>query len=365
MKIERSRVAQICAVFTAIASAGSFALASGGCSQSDDGDHHEDDLHTGDASHQHTHGTRVCFNGQQMLLGDEEANILVSHGGSRGNCELVENRLSLGQGYVQSVYQLNDDGSPKMIGITIDEKGLQTLPTNEVNDGATCWDNNNDGVINRMTECSGGHERVMWFPDIKDLPIKWMMFNWQGHGHAPEGVFSVPHFDLHYFIMDYVERNYMRTGPCDQFIPCPEWAKAAKDIPIEFWPPGYLNAKGIQGRMGNHMINKNSPEWQGKGLAQAFAYGLYDGHISFWEPVTSVDWLKGNPNECKPVIQQPNVEIRGWYAKTYCSRHRPDRHDYLMSLEDFAFREAYGGDASIPPPVDAGPTDSGMHDHDM
>lgn len=259
----------------------------------------------------------------------------------------VENRLSLGKGHVQTVYRLHRDGSPRMIGLTISEAAMETLPTYPVHDGNTQFDIDGDGMIDPMKECAGGHERVLFFPEIEGLPFKWMMFNWQPMGHGPPHVFNKPHFDLHFFIQDYIARNFIRTGPCGLILNCDDEVRAKQVVPDPFNPVGF-GLPGAAGRMGNHLIDPNVPPANGGPFTQAFAYGTYDGHISFWEPVYAVDWLQTKPDDAIQTIPwTPEVELSGYYPHTAHARYRKHEADFLFTLEDFEYRTAPPG--TLPP----------------
>lgn len=262
---------------------------------------------------------------------------------------IVENRLSLGNGYVQSVYSRDADGAPKMIGITVDEAAAQSLPTKPVSDGNTCYDVDGNGSVDPATECKSGHERVLWFPKLKGLPFQWMMFNWQPSGHGPAHVFDKPHFDLHFFIQDYYARNAIRTGPCGAvLVNCDDHKKAMLPVPEPFYPQGF-GMPGDAGRMGNHIADLNAPPVNGGPFTQAFVYGTYNAHISFWETVFNTEWLTPTkPNrDCIALKQAPEVELSGYYPRKSCVSYRPGQHDYLMTLEDFVHRSAPAG---TPPP---------------
>lgn len=254
---------------------------------------------------------------------------------------IVHNQISIGKGFVRTVYRRAPDGTPRMIGVTISEAAMESLPDEPRHDGNTCFDVNEDGTTNRVTECASGHERVLWFPELRGLPFQWMMFNWQPAGHGPPGVFDKPHFDLHYFIQDYIERNFIRTGKCGVLTNCTDFATAVKPVPPPYYPVGF-GPPGVAARMGNHLADGNAPPLSGGAFTQAFAYGSYDAQISFWEPVVSTTWLREQKpkQDCLTIKWAPAVQLSGYYPHTTCARFREDEEDYLMSLEDFEYRQA-------------------------
>jgi hypothetical protein len=253
----------------------------------------------------------------------------------------VYNTLKLGDGFVRSVYRRAPNGSPRMIGVAVSKRAMETLPTKPRHDASTCFDLNGDDKLDTLTECAGGTERVLWFPPLKGLPFQWMMFNWQPIGHAPPAVFDVPHFDLHYFIQDFEARNLIRTGPCGLLMNCKDFARSQLPVPEKLRPEGF-SAPGAAGRMGSHIADTQAPPFTAGPLTQAFAYGTYDAHISFWEPVVSPKWLVDEkPNHsCLTIKWAPEVELSAYYPHAACATYRHLHSDYLMTLEDFEYRKA-------------------------
>jgi hypothetical protein len=283
----------------------------------------------------------ACVDNQSKMVSEKELSKLVKDGAYRGPCDLMENRVSFGDGYVQTIVHKNPDGSLKAIGVTVDQAAMDTLPMVPTNDGQTCWDKNGDGTTDPEKECNGGHERVLWFPKIKDMPFQWIMFNWQGRGHGPLGAFDKGHFDLHFFMQDFVARNFIRTGPCGVYTDCNDYAKAIKDPPAPFYPLGFENQKGVSGRMGNHLADIAEPPFTaGSTFTQAFVYGAYDGHLTYFETVVEGNFIKSKPDECRPIKAPPAMEVSALYPTQYCTRYRADKGDYLMTFEDFEFRNA-------------------------
>ncbi len=76
---------------------------------------------------------------------------------------------------------MNKSGKPTAVGISLSEKALTNLPHDQG---------------------EGGHsslETILQFPKVGGLtPFKFMTLDWNPHGHEPEQIFDLPHFDLHY-----------------------------------------------------------------------------------------------------------------------------------------------------------------------
>ena len=66
-----------------------------------------------------------------------------------------------------------------------------------------------DGV---STQPIAGHEYVNHFPFIEGkvgdrIPFKHQVTNYNPEGHGPPGVYSVPHFDFHFYMVGNDLRN--------------------------------------------------------------------------------------------------------------------------------------------------------------
>jgi len=253
------------------------------------------------------------------------------------------NRVSLGEGFIETLYRMNRRGSLKSLAIRVDGAAMRSLPTELPHDGATCFDTDGDG-IDLLNDCRSGHERVLWFPQVGGSPFKWLMFNWQPVGHGPPHVFEDPHFDLHLFIQNLPSRNTIRTGPCRVVINCDDDVTAKKIVADGYIPEGW-GLPGAAGRMGNHLIDPNAAPANGGPFDQAFAFGTWDGHVSFWEPVINVDWVKqldANETECRPIPQPPEVELSGTYPSRMCTQHQWDG-TVVTVLDKFYWRAAPAG----------------------
>ncbi|MEU1376880.1 hypothetical protein ABZ442_24935 [Streptomyces triculaminicus] len=272
------------------------------------------------------------------------------------------NKVSLGDGFVETLYSADSANQPQVLAVRVDAAAMNSLPMSPVHDGQTCFDKDGDG-ISLETDCASGHERDLWLPKLNGLPFQWLMFDWQAHGHGPSHVFDKPHFDMHFFIQDFTARNQIRTGPCNLVINCDDDAKAKKTVPAPFAPEGW-GMPGAAGRMGNHIVDPNAAPANGGPFTQAFAYGTWDGHISFWEPVINKDWVvTEKPSACRSVPQTPAVEVTGFYPTQMCTRYGANG-DLTFTLEKFVKRTAPVG--AQPPswaPDTSRTTKPGPHGH--
>ena len=58
-----------------------------------------------------------------------------------------------------------------------------------------------------------------------------------------------------------------------------------RPLPPQYMPAGYSNAGSVVPYMGNHLINLSSPDFTGNPFTRTFLYGVYDGQLTFVEPM--------------------------------------------------------------------------------
>lgn len=254
-------------------------------------------------------------------------------------------RTSLGDGHVQTYIERNADGSPSAIGIEFPRSTLSNLPHGS--DANNCWDKNGNGQFDvEEHECLITHERILFLPKHnRNIPFKWVLLNWNPEGHPPPGVYDLPHFDIHFYIMDYLKRNHIRMGPCAvEMMDCDDLKKALTPVQPQFMPKEYISigeAVAVP-RMGNHLLNPRSPELlkppENKKFTHTFFYGAYDGHIIFFEPMITLAFFQSKPDVCILTKQPSEFETSGYYPTKYCMRYEGSSGIYTVSLQGFVKR---------------------------
>lgn len=218
--------------------------------------------------------------------------------------EFTGAKIAVGDGEAWSFVKTDDAGEPISIGLKFDEKALQNLPT-----GA-----------------SHGHEFLLKLPaDVAVAPYDHITFDWNEHGHEPPGVYDLPHFDCHFYFISENERSAI--GPFDT-------VQFNKPLPAENLPPMYLETPGGVPGMGAHVIDLTSPEVAGTGIfTKTFIFGKYDGELTFLEPMITIDYLKGKPNEGNPIRQPQKWQQSGYYPTSYAIRYDAAKKEYTIALE--------------------------------
>lgn len=250
----------------------------------------------------------------------------------------------IGDGWVETYSEIDDQGIPSAIGITLSKEALNNLP-HDMGDGHRCADFDNNGSIDKQTECLPWHERILPLPsDIsrnKDIPFKWVLMNWNPHGHMPEGVWNTPHFDVHFY-MEPIENIFaLMPGPCGpEKMRCDQYELAIKPVPANFIHKDYIDVGAAAPAMGNHLVDTSAPEFHGAPFTRSWIYGAFDGRIIFYEEMLSLSYLTSRPNECYPIKTTPEVAVSGYYPSQVCTRFNPSDMSVSVSMEEFSFRSA-------------------------
>lgn len=258
-------------------------------------------------------------------------------------CTIYGDRTSILGGRAQTYVEVTQDGKPRALGLEFTRSMLEDLPYEPPFDGNNCFDINGDGQLSfhmPMPECAGGYQAILFFPQkiVKraNLPFKWFLLNWNPTGHGPPDVYDIPHFDFHFYIMDYIDRNYIRPGPCGIVVNCEDFETATKPVPVRYLPPDYRDFQAVEPRMGNHLVDTTSPEFTPAGFSRTFVYGAYNGEVTYLEPMISLAFLESQPDECLPVKQPAAYKVAGYYPTQYCTKYRSGK--YRISLEGLELR---------------------------
>ena len=167
--------------------------------------------------------------------------------------EVIKGEIkTIGDGYAYSWVKIKDD-KPSAIGVTFDE-----------------------GILKNLSQYDT--EYVLSLPDLRvpdglaDIQFKHIGINWNPKGHIPPGIYSVPHFDFHFYLVDQQYRNNITDVKLME-----------KNVSSEYVPSGYVSTPGGVPKMGAHWIDPTSPEFNNQTFTKTFIYGFYDGKMIFYE----------------------------------------------------------------------------------
>jgi hypothetical protein len=212
--------------------------------------------------------------------------------------------VPLGNGVARAWVSVNKNGDPTAVGISLSEKALDKLPL-----VATSY--------------------VLPLPKNKGMNFYTHGYlDWNPQGHPPVGIYDVPHFDFHFYIISSEAR--MAIGPNDdaQFLNYP--------API-YVPPMYMPAPPGVPQMGLHWVDLLAPEFNGGIFTKTFIWGSYDGAFIFWEPMVTRTYLLSHPMD-EITLRQPQAFQRdGWYAGKYKVWYSASPGEYTVALTDLTF----------------------------
>ena len=251
----------------------------------------------------------------------------------------------MGHGTVRTYVRLDGNGAPIAIGVIFPKAMLEGLPAKR-NTTSRCFDKNGNDKIDEHGECEGDYEIKLSLPTAlaskPNLVVKWVGLNWNPEGHDPAGVYDLPHFDFHFYIVERSVIEGIRTGPCGFFINCDDYQRALLPVPAKYVAPDHINVNAAVAQMGNHLMDSKSPELSAppQRFTHTWIFGAYNSHITFYEPMITREFLLRQSNSCVPVKQPQGWELTGYHPTKYCMRYRPDTGEYTVSLEGLVYHKA-------------------------
>lgn len=213
--------------------------------------------------------------------------------------------VAVGNGTARSFISLNPAGRPMELGIEMTDAALEGLPQGE--------EDHPEFVLPLPQQALGV------------TPIKHLVINWNPHGHPLEGIYTVPHFDFHFYTITNAERLAINIDP---FIGIP---------PADgYLPEGYV-AAGPVPQMGMHWADPTSPEFNGQPFTYTFIYGSYNGAVTFTEPMITMDIMQSGEAYNKLNIPQPlYYNVPGsYYAKHYNIYMNATTQNHYVTLSEF------------------------------
>jgi hypothetical protein len=215
---------------------------------------------------------------------------------------------TMAAGTARGYVTLDRGGAPVELGVAISESALTALPAVST-----------ELIIVLPSEASA-------------TPFRHAAVNWQPQGHPPPMLYTVPHFDFHFYSITEGERNAIMTGGAEldeKMIRQP----AAEFIPADY-VPGMSSAK-----MGLHWNDPNAPERHGEPFTKSFIYGSYDGAFIFAEPMVSKAYLESKPVDVVTSIKLPTqFAVRGHQPTSYTVTFDARAKEYRIALSGLVAR---------------------------
>jgi len=218
--------------------------------------------------------------------------------------------IPIGQGVARAWVKENENGDPVAVGLNLTEKALQGLP----GPGQT------------------PEQYVFFFPKTKGKNFyTHMLVDWNPDGHEPPGIYTLPHFDFHFYFIPNEERLQIPflSPPAFDLAPAPE-----------YFPDGYMFTPGLVPEMGAHSVDVWSPEFAPGGVfTKTYIWGSYQGEFIFFEPMITRSYLLTHPEDMI-LLRQPSAYQRdGWYPEYYSIKYSSNPNHYTIALENLKFVE--------------------------
>lgn len=230
--------------------------------------------------------------------------------------ELNENRvrtfygpaIPMGRGVGRAWVAVNNEGEPVSIGVNISEQAAMHQPEEHV-------------------------EYVLELPQAAAaIPFDHVTLGWNPHGHFPPGVYDVPHFDVHFNMIDNATRVAIPGIPPPYMDPA---------VPPQYVPSGYVQTPGVEPAMGAHWVDILSAEFQPGGIfTNTLILGSFNADVIFWEPMVTLQYLMSHPDDVRPVRQAAAYQVSGYYPTTYSVLFNESPDEFTISLDGLVFREA-------------------------
>lgn len=255
----------------------------------------------------------------------------------------------LGEGEIRTFASTTPSGTPKYVGLQFTEGVLPNLPSAETlaAQGGGPW---NGGLVAKLHGGLWSKLHNLDFPDAAPAPMEYVGFGWNSQGHLPFGVYSKPHFDVHFYF--HGPGTIGAIGPRN---PAPDTPDPIThdDIADGQIPEGYRLIEGgaVIPKMGAHLAPEDAPEFDDRDDAsdwlETLMWGVADVdgdetfELNFVEPMITVDYFENHlDGVVKSEIAQPeSYPMDGWYPTTYAVRDLGDG-GYAVVMEEFEQRES-------------------------
>lgn len=253
--------------------------------------------------------------------------------------------FKLGNGMVRTYVVLDqkDAGKPLEVGVAFTEDALEGLPAPMPNDPGHTMDN----------------IHLLDLPPRNPTPYTFVDLDWNPAGHEPESVYTLPHFDFHFYTVSKEVR--MSIMPSD-----PQYGTRAANLPAaNLRPPFYIDAMTAAGgappaavavpMMGVHWLDVRSPELQKltghpelyRPFTTTFIYGSWDGQFIFDEPMITRDFILSKKQAADPAVRDQVIPVStashyspaGYYPSAYRVAYDEQAREYRVALTQLSWRD--------------------------
>lgn len=213
--------------------------------------------------------------------------------------------VRIGDGIAWTWVKFDEAGEPASVGVSLSERALEGLPAQDAS-------------------------YVLYFhPRAEATRFQHVLLDYNPHGHDPDGVYDLEHFDIHFYMISNDERLAIQPDdPGFDLDPGPQYL-----------PDMYLKANCVP-QMGCHWVDLLAPEFNGGTFTRTYIWGTFNGAVIFFEPMITVECMRSTQRETLDLRQPPAYQVSGYYPDSYTLAHldRPGR--YNISLDNLSYHEA-------------------------
>jgi hypothetical protein len=215
---------------------------------------------------------------------------------------------AMASGTARTYVTLDRAGVPTELGVALTEAALSGLP-------------------------SAPTEYLFWLPSqASATAFKHVVINWMPAGHPPPMIYTVPHFDFHFYTITEDERAWILLGDAELD------AKMVRRPASEFVPEGYVTGMSAP-QMGMHWNDPDAPERHGEPFTKTFIYGSYDGTFIFEEPMVTLAFLQTKPARVLTAVKLPTkYAVSGYHSTSYTIGYDASAKEYRLALSGLVLR---------------------------
>lgn len=215
----------------------------------------------------------------------------------------------LGNGSARVFVEADDNGEPLSIGVGFAKEALEGLPEHDHG------------------------EYVVALPSVVNLPpYNHVVVNWAPQGHEPEGIYGLPHFDFHFYVISPEARQAI-TCQGDDLALCLKQPEPDKI------PPFYVPTPDPVPGMGLHWFDPRSPEHNGQPFTSTFIYGSYNGEINFLEPMITREFIQATTSFESEISVPVKAPMKGYYPQKYSLVYDDMMGMHLLRMQEFTKKE--------------------------
>jgi hypothetical protein len=221
-------------------------------------------------------------------------------------------QVHIGNGMMCSFIIISHTGVPQEIGVEMTGESLQGLPASE-------------GEYSFIVPL---HKKATQVTPFDHLEV-----GWNPYGHPPPGIYSLPHFDFHFYKISLAQQ--MAIPPYS-----PQTASLFDNYPPEgYIPANYIAAPEGVPQMGKHWLDLLSGEFNGQTFTKTFVYGTYNGAVTFYEPMVTKAYIETGVSNTTD-IRQPQYfsPTNTYYPSKYNIYTDAATGKHYISLSGFEWR---------------------------